>query len=100
MSKLAWTACGIAATLGSTAWAQVTQRVSVGSSGAQSNRPSGASPYFTSISADGRYEAFASEATNLVPGDTNRLSDVFVRDRQSGTTERVSVDPSGAGGDA
>ena len=37
-----------------------------------------------SISADGRYVAFLSEATNLVPGDTNGIKDVFVHDRQTG----------------
>ena len=43
------------------------------------------------ISADGRYVAFGSLASNLVAGDTNRASDGFVRDRRSGRTERVSV---------
>ena len=67
-------------------------RVSVSSTGAQSE---GGSSEFSSISADGRYVAFASDATNLVAGDTNGERDIFVRDLQSGTTERVSV---GAGG--
>ena len=48
-----------------------------------------------SISDDGRYVAFASAATNLVPGDTNGAIDVFVRDRQTGTTVRASVGPGG-----
>ena len=39
--------------------------------------------------------AFRSIATNLVPGDTNNALDVFVHDRSTGTTERVSVDSSG-----
>ena len=54
-----------------------------------------------SISADGRYVAFESSATNLVPHDTNRLADVFVRDRRTGRTTRVSVDSRGrqGGGD-
>jgi len=43
-----------------------------------------------SVSADGRYVAFASEASTLVPGDVNGASDVFVRDRLTGTTTRVS----------
>lgn len=43
------------------------------------------------ISGDGRYVAFASDATNLVSGDTNGASDIFVRDRQAGTTERISL---------
>jgi len=47
------------------------------------------------ISANGRYVAFSSTADNLVPGDANRVQDVFVRDLQSGTTALVSVDTSG-----
>src|SRR5439155_24289212 len=43
---------------------------------------------------------FTSEATNLVPGDTNGPSDVFVRDRAAGTTERISVSTGGAQGDS
>jgi Tol biopolymer transport system component len=43
------------------------------------------------ISADGRFVAFVTGAVNLVAGDTNGVSDVFVRDRRAGTTERVSV---------
>lgn len=46
---------------------------------------------WSSVSADGRFVAFASNARNLVEGDTNYEMDVFVRDRQAGTTERVSV---------
>jgi hypothetical protein len=42
------------------------------------------------LSADGMYAAFDSDATNLVTGDTNGLLDVFVRDRQTGTTYLVS----------
>src|SRR5262249_8318353 len=55
---------------------------------------------FPAMSADGQIVAFRSDANNLVPGDTNSTSDVFVRDRTAGTTERVSVDSSGAQGDA
>jgi Tol biopolymer transport system component len=68
-----------------------TERVSVDSSGNQANRGS----VGCSISADGRYVAFTSQASNLVPGDTNGMSDVFVHDRETGTTELVSVDSSG-----
>jgi len=50
------------------------------------------------ISGDGRFVAFSSAATNLVVGDTNNVSDVFVRDRVAGTTTRVSV--SSTGGEA
>jgi Tol biopolymer transport system component len=45
---------------------------------------------------DGRYVAFTSTATNLVDGDTNGVDDIFVRDRQTGITERVSVSSTGA----
>jgi len=47
------------------------------------------------LSPDGRFVAFSSDATDLVSDDTNRVTDVFVRDRQSATTQRVSVDSSG-----
>jgi archaellum component FlaF (FlaF/FlaG flagellin family) len=72
----------------------ITERVSVGSFGVQGNNDS----YGGSISADGRYVAFTSYASNLVSGDSNGSLDVFVRDRQSGTTERVSVNSAGAQG--
>jgi hypothetical protein len=49
-----------------------------------------------SISDDGRFVAFASDSSNLVAGDTNASSDVFVRDRATGTTELVSRSSSGA----
>jgi hypothetical protein len=65
----------------------ITERVSVDSSEAQSNDYSD----WPAISSDGRYVAFDSDATNLVSTDTNGAGDVFVRDRQLGTTERVSV---------
>jgi Tol biopolymer transport system component len=75
--------------------AGVTTRVSVGPAGVQSNGWSLA----PSISADGRFVAFDSDASNLVTGDTNKHADVFVRDRQTGTTSRVSVDTFGAQAD-
>jgi len=52
--------------------------------------------YAPVISAEARYVAFVSDATNLVPGDTNGVADIFVRDRRAGTTVRVS----GANADA
>jgi Tol biopolymer transport system component len=61
--------------------------VSISSSGIQGNSTSGDSV----ISVDGRYVAFSSDADNLVPGDTNEEEDIFVRDRQTGETTRVSV---------
>lgn len=48
------------------------------------------------ISGNGRYVVFTSAADNLVPGDTNRASDVFVRDLQAGTTTLVSVNTNGS----
>jgi Tol biopolymer transport system component len=48
-----------------------------------------------SISADGRYVAFESSSGNLVPADTNATWDVFLRDRQLGTTTRVSLSVTG-----
>ncbi len=72
----------------------VTERVSVASDGTQAKYDSWhSSPSISpqSISSDGRYVAFKSCARNLVPGDTNGLEDIFVRDRQTGVTERVSV---------
>jgi Tol biopolymer transport system component len=50
-----------------------------------------------SLSADGRYVVFTSSADNLVAGDTNKASDVFLRDLQAGTTALVSVNSSGTG---
>ena len=70
----------------------VTTRVNVGAGGAEANADSDPT---STLSADGRYVAFASLASNLVVGDTNGNLDVFVHDRQTGTTTRVSV---GAGG--
>ncbi len=67
--------------------AEVVTRVSVDSNEVQGNAIS----YVGDISADGRFVAFDSEATNLVLDDTNGVSDVFLRDLQLGTTVRVSV---------
>jgi len=68
------------------------ERVSVTSAGAQSftGIPNG-----PSITDDGRYVAFHSDANDLVAGDTNTVIDVFLRDRQAGTTTRISFDSSG-----
>ncbi len=51
------------------------------------------------ISGDGRFVAFQSKATNLVPFDTNDKQDVFVHDRETGETTRVSVANDGSEGD-
>ncbi len=71
-----------------------TTRVSLDSGGAQANGGS----YSPTLSADGRFVAFTSDATNLVPGDSNNQRDVFVHDLQTGATERVSVDSAGVQG--
>ncbi len=80
--------------------------ISVSSAGVQGNNASGASAGITtpsseraSVSADGCEVAFMSMADNLVPDDTNGVADVFVRDRCSGTTGRVSVTSKGRQGD-
>jgi len=72
-----------------------TERVSVDSSEVQADGDS----HQPAISGDGRFVAFISTATNLVDVDTNGVFDVFVRDRDSGTTERVSVDSAEVGAD-
>src|SRR2546430_15288427 len=88
---------GSSAALQTSAEVNGTERVSVDSSGAEAN---GASNNIDRpvVSADGRFVAFNSNATNLVPGDTNNHGDAFVHDRQTGLTERVSVDSSGTQG--
>jgi Tol biopolymer transport system component len=70
-----------------------TTRVSVNSGGRQTNARSESDG--PAISANGRFVTFSSSARNLVRGDTNRLPDVFVRDRKTGRTARVSVDSRG-----
>ncbi len=81
-------------------------RVSVGAAGVEANDTSSR----PSVSADGRYVAFYSDAWNLVPGDgppsstgcpaCTGVRDVFVRDRSTGTTVRVSVSSAGVPGNA
>lgn len=70
--------------------AGTTTRVSVSGTGAQGNGQS-----FQS-STNGRYAAFVSSASNLVPGDTNGANDVFVRDLRNVTITRISVTDAGA----
>src|SRR5438093_412858 len=79
-----------------------TERVSITSDGTQGNGKSGLLSFAfpPALSADGRFVAFVSFATNLVAGDTNGATDVFVHDRQTGTTERVSVASDGTQGNA
>jgi Tol biopolymer transport system component len=69
-----------------------TSRVSIDSAGAEGDSGSTSA----AVSADGRYVAFQSQAQNLVAADTNNAGDIFVHDRQTGQTTRVSVSSSGA----
>jgi Tol biopolymer transport system component len=71
---------------------RTTERASLGPHGVQANAQTGLS----GISANGRFVVMWSEASNLVAGDTNKVADVFVRDRASKATKRVSVGPDGA----
>ncbi len=73
-----------------------TERISVGGGGGEPNGPS----LNGSVSNNGRYVAFQSEAQNLAVGDTNQSSDIFLRDRQLGITTIVSVSTGGAIGNA
>lgn len=80
--------------------AGTTIRASVDTAGGDPNAGSGSTGGFSppAIDADGSRVVFFSSASDLVPGDGNGLSDMFVRDLSAGTTTRVSVDT--AGGDA
>ncbi len=75
-----------------------TTRMSVSSTGEESNDISETDSE-AMISSNGRYVVFSSEATNLVDDDTNGERDVFVHDRQTRTTLRVSVSSDGVQGD-
>ncbi len=68
------------------------ERVSVATDGAEANGDS----IWPTISADGRLVSFESVANNLVPEDTNKRPDIFVHDRSTGVTERVSVAADGS----
>src|SRR5690606_542044 len=76
-----------------------TERVSLNSDGEEANSNS----YASALSADGRFVAFESDASNLVTDDTNGMRDIFIHDRQTGQTRRVSValagQPNGASSD-
>ena len=75
-----------------------TERISVSSDEMQGDGEAPLQYESLAISGDGRFVTFISSATNLVTGDTNGLRDVFVRDCQAGTTERVSVSSAGLEG--
>lgn len=62
---------------------------------AQDGTPGNRESFTPVISADGRYVAFVSNSTNIVAGDTNYYSDVYLRDRESGKLELVSVSSNG-----
>lgn len=68
-----------------------TTRISVSSKGTQANNSS----YGATISGDGRYIAYTSDARNLVTNDTNSKTDIFLYDRENATTQRISVDETG-----
>ncbi|NES67172.1 MAG: hypothetical protein F6K24_18930 [Okeania sp. SIO2D1] len=70
---------------------QTTNIVSVNSFGFGGNLNS----FHPSVSGDGRFVTFASNATNLVPGDSNNTTDIFLRDLLTFTTTRISVDSLG-----
>jgi len=75
--RAALAAAGLALAAAAPAWAGTTELVSVSSRGGQGNGFSSG----PALSADGRFVAFSSVASNLVPGDTNDTGDVFVRTR-------------------
>lgn len=88
---LGWLWLGVAAHSG---WAQSSAvELASGSFRGPAGNAASSGP---AISADGRFVAFFSSASDLVRGDTNEARDVFVRDRSSGQTERVSVSDRGA----
>jgi Tol biopolymer transport system component len=72
----------------------IVERVSIATDGTQGNGQSA----FPAISADGRFVAFTSYATNLTPDAAGTDGQCFVRDRLNGTTEMVSVDSAGVAG--
>jgi Tol biopolymer transport system component len=77
-------------------FSNTTTRASLDTGGGDPNGES----FFSSISGDGRYVAFASSATDLVVGDGSPVEDIFVRDMRRGTTTRVTVDTAGGDPDA
>jgi Tol biopolymer transport system component len=74
-----------------------TERVNVSSEGREAN--AGVPSVAPHMSPDGRFVCFQSSSSNLVPGDTNGKEDVFLRDREKRTTERVNISSAGAQGD-
>ncbi|MFK8112396.1 MAG: S8 family serine peptidase, partial [Rubripirellula sp.] len=68
------------------------ERISVGINGEESNGNSRT----TAVSSDGRFVAFVSAATNLVPNDTNGQDDIFLFDRLNRATQRINLSPNGS----
>jgi Ca2+-binding RTX toxin-like protein len=68
------------------------QRISTSTDGQEGNDGS----YWANISEDGRYVLFQSNASNLVVGDTNGVTDLFLKDMQTGTLQRISTAADGA----
>lgn len=89
-------ACALAGTPAAMAAAAAhhTLRISDSELGGGRGEPNDSS-FTPSVSRDGRYVTFASEASNLVAGDTNHRRDIFVRDTAAGTTKRVSLSSRG-----
>jgi len=73
-----------------------TTRVSLSSTGKQLN----SSSYGASISGDGRYVVYASDSRSVVSGDTNKVTDVFFHDRETGNNQRLSLNNEGIEGNA
>src|SRR5262245_58958361 len=87
-SSIVTAACWVGSLLAAQAVAQSTIRVNVTSSGVQANSSLNGS-HTPVISGNGRFVAFYSEASNLVPNDITGVSDIFVHDLVTGATERV-----------
>jgi Tol biopolymer transport system component len=91
VGSLAASTLAIADVDGSSAARIKTKRVSVAADGSEVGRAS----EMPTLNADGHVVAFASKSSRLVPGDTNQMTDVFIRDRQARTTELVSASSTG-----
>ena len=91
-------ACFACILCGTSATAQMTELVSLGQGGVQGTDDVSLPTPGRLVSTDGRFVVFRSYASNLVAGDNNQATDVFLRDRQLETTELVSVSSSGVQG--
>ncbi len=78
---------------------RTTSQVELISKSASSSAPGNGASEYTGISDDGRYVVFASDASDLIASDVNGYRDIFVRDRQTAATTRVSVSSSSVAGD-